>query len=203
MQRTKVVLILTLAFVVALMAAVGVASAKPAVKDDSKKKPSSALKDSAKFRKAVDPAGILVHERRFQRIANANDGTRASGTPGYDASADYVANKLRRAGYEVEVQPFTFPYFEVVNQAFSQTAPEQRDFEPYDLAENTGDYAVMGYSGSGTVEDTQVVPTNDVQIPPPADPGVTSGCETSDFPAETEGKVALIQRGTCPFAQKA
>lgn len=81
MQRTRVVLVLTLAFVVALMAAVGVASAKPAVKDDSKKKPSSALKDSSKLRKAVDPAGILVHERRFQRIANANDGTRASGTP--------------------------------------------------------------------------------------------------------------------------
>lgn len=204
MQRTKVVLVLTLAFVVALMTAMGVASAKPAVKDDSKKKPSSALKDSAKLRRAVDPAGILVHERRFQRIANANEGTRASGTPGYDASADYVANKLRGAGYKVEVQPFTFPYFEVVNQSFSQTTPQQRDFEPYDPAENTGDYFVMVYSGSGTVEDTQVVPTSDVQIPPPAEPpSGTSGCEPSDFPAETEGKVVLIQRGTCSFDRKA
>jgi hypothetical protein len=48
-----------------------------------------------KLRKAVTVAGILQHERAFQRIANNNDGTRASGTPGYDASADYVVKKLR------------------------------------------------------------------------------------------------------------
>ena len=201
MRRTKLVLVLTMAFVVALMAAVGIASAKPA-EEDSKKR-DTALRASAKLRKAVDPAGILVHERRFQRIANANDGTRASGTPGYDASVDYVANKLRRAGYRVEIQNFEFPFFEVVGQSFSQTAPEQRDFEPADPAEGTGDYEVMSYSGSGAVEDTPVVPTDDVEIPPPDQPGVTSGCEASDFPAGTEGKVALIQRGSCTFAQKA
>lgn len=200
MRTTKLVLVLTLALVVALVAAVGVASAKP-TKDDSKKDP--ALRASAKLRKAVDPAGILIHERRFQRIANANEGNRASGTPGYDASVDYVANKLQRAGYRVDVQSFEFPFFEVVNQSFSQTAPEQRDFEPYDASTSTGDYNVMSYSGSGTVEDTLVVPTDDVQIPPPAQPGSTSGCEASDFPAETAGSVALIQRGTCTFAQKA
>lgn len=61
----------------------------------------------------------------------------------------------------------------------------------------------MTYSGSGTVEDALVVPTNDVLIPPPAEPGSTSGCEASDFPAEVAGNVALIQRGTCTFAQKA
>ena len=56
--------------------------------------------------------GILQHERAFQRIANNNGGTRASGTSGYDASARYVARKLRQAGYEVTVQEFTFPFFE-------------------------------------------------------------------------------------------
>ena len=38
---------------------------------------------------------------RLQRIANQNDGTRASGTPGFDASAKYVVKKLRKAGYKV------------------------------------------------------------------------------------------------------
>ncbi len=61
--------------------------------------------------KAVTVAGILSHERAFQQIANQNDGTRASGTPGYDASADYVARQLRRAGYDVRRQTFTFPFF--------------------------------------------------------------------------------------------
>ncbi len=55
--------------------------------------------------------GILQHERAFQRIANDNGGTRASGTPGYDASADYVVDRLERAGYAVRRQTFTFPFF--------------------------------------------------------------------------------------------
>ena len=47
--------------------------------------------NTQKLRDAVTVNGILQHERAFQRIANQNGGTRASGTPGYDASAKYVA----------------------------------------------------------------------------------------------------------------
>jgi Zn-dependent M28 family amino/carboxypeptidase len=47
----------------------------------------------------------------------------------------------------------------------------------------------------------QVVPTNDIVLPSPG--GSTSGCEASDFPAAVAGKIALIQRGTCTFRQKA
>ena len=196
-KKAKVALVLALALLAAVLA-VGVASAAPGDTDPT-------LRASAELRKAVEPASILVHERRLQRIADANGNTRVSGTPGYDASADYVASKLRQAGYEVTRQRFEFPYFVVLSQSFSQTAPQQRTFEPYDLAANTGDYDVMQYSGSGEVTDALVVPTKDVQIPPPAQPGSTSGCEPEDFvPAsETEDQVALIQRGTCPFAQKA
>ena len=64
----------------------------------------------------------------------------------------------------------------------------------------------MEYSGSGTVVDAPVVPTNDVQIPPgPTASSSNSGCEASDFaPAsETEAQVALVQRGTCDFVVKA
>ena len=61
----------------------------------------SAIHDvhTRKLREAVTVNGILQHERAFQRIANHNDGTRASGTLGYDASVDYVAQRMRRAGY--------------------------------------------------------------------------------------------------------
>jgi hypothetical protein len=41
----------------------------------------------------------MAHEQALQNIANANGGTRASGTPGYAASVDYVADTLTDAGY--------------------------------------------------------------------------------------------------------
>ena len=46
--------------------------------------------NTKKLRQNVTVNGILQHERALQRIANINGGTRASGTPGYDASAAYV-----------------------------------------------------------------------------------------------------------------
>ena len=51
-----------------------------------------------------------------------------------------MANKLKAAGYEVTRQKFEFPYFDVLSESFSQTAPQERDFEPYDGL--TGDYDV-------------------------------------------------------------
>jgi Zn-dependent M28 family amino/carboxypeptidase len=53
----------------------------------------------------MDPvANIRLHQLQLQAIADANDGTRASGTPGFDRSADYVANALEDAGYIVPNQ---------------------------------------------------------------------------------------------------
>jgi Zn-dependent M28 family amino/carboxypeptidase len=151
--------------------------------------------DSAKLRKAVTVGGILSHERVFQRIANQNGGTRASGTPGYDASAAYVKKVLKKAGYKVTEQTFTFSFFrELAPAVLEQVSPTPTDYE-------TGTF---DYSASGDVTGA-VVPTNDIVIPPTPTPGSTSGCEPEDFPAAsaTEPQVALIQRGTCTFEVKA
>ncbi|MFI5808552.1 M20/M25/M40 family metallo-hydrolase [Streptomyces sp. NPDC051561] len=43
----------------------------------------------------------------LQQIADAHHGTRASGTPGFDASAAYVADRLRAARLAVHHQSFT------------------------------------------------------------------------------------------------
>jgi Zn-dependent M28 family amino/carboxypeptidase len=149
--------------------------------------------NTKKLRKAVTVSGILQHERAFQRIANENDGTRASGTPGYDASADYVVKKLRKAGYKVKKQEFTFPFFKALAPAeLSEVTPTKRDFE-------TGTF---DYSGSGEVTGT-LVPTKDIVIPPTPEPSSSSGCEASDFtPAPAGLAIALIQRGTCTFEEK-
>ncbi len=151
--------------------------------------------NSKRLRDAVTVGGIMSHERVLQRIANQNGGTRASGTPGYDASAAYVKRVLRDAGYRVSEQEFTFPFYRELGPA------SLRQVSPNSVTYQTGTF---DFSGSGTVTGT-VVPTNDILVPPPAAPGSTSGCEAEDFtPASaTEPQIALIQRGTCFFEIKA
>ena len=56
-------------------------------------------------------SGARGHQAALQAIADANNGIRTSGTPGYDASAEYAAGVLRRAGYDVTVQEFQFQTF--------------------------------------------------------------------------------------------
>ena len=46
--------------------------------------------------------GMYVHLRKLNEIADANNATRAEGTPGFDASVDYVAQTLRDKGFDVE-----------------------------------------------------------------------------------------------------
>jgi len=86
--------------------------------------------NTKKLRNAVTVSGILQHERALQSIANKNDGTRASGTPGFDASVDYVVKKLRKAGYKVKKQPFTFPFFrDLEAPVLSEVSPKARNIE--------------------------------------------------------------------------
>jgi hypothetical protein len=74
--------------------------------------------------------GAFRHLRALQDIASANGGNRAAGTAGYDRSAEYVAEKLREAGYAVRFEAFDFPFFEertppvlIVNASDGQQAP--------------------------------------------------------------------------------
>lgn len=155
--------------------------------------------DSTALRDAVTVDGIVEHLEAFQAIADANGGTRASGTPGYDASAAYVADRLEAAGYSVTVQDFIFDFFEeLVPAEFERISPDPRVF-------TDAEFATMEFSGSGDVTGA-LVPTNDVLVPPGNQANSSSsGCEASDFvPASpTEPQVALVQRGTCTFADKA
>ena len=147
---------------------------------------------SSALREAVSPEGIMEHERRFQAIADDNGGNRAAGTPGYDASADYVAERLRKAGYRVTVQEFELPVFQ-------ETEPARLELEGPDAREYTRgpDFALMEYSGTGQVT-AEVRPVDAVG----EDRG-SSGCEAGDFAGFTEGSVALLRRGACTFEQKA
>ncbi|MQA87908.1 MAG: M20/M25/M40 family metallo-hydrolase [Streptosporangiales bacterium] len=154
-------------------------------------------RQAAKLQRADLLAGVKEHLANFQQIADANDGTRFATSPGYTASAEYVRDRLRRAGYKVSFQEFSFPFFlETAPPEMAQVSPDATTYE-----EGT-DFATMTYSGSGEVE--AAVQPVDLQLPPGAEPNSsTSGCEAADFDGFTSGNIALIQRGTCDFRVKA
>jgi Zn-dependent M28 family amino/carboxypeptidase len=156
--------------------------------------------DTTALRNAVTVKGILAHENAFQKIATRNkvDGvaTRAAGTPGYEASVEYVAGKLRGAGYNVTIQPFSFELFEeTATPILEQVTPTAKSYTA------GTDFFTMEYSGSGDI--TAPVQGVDLTLPPSPTPSSTSGCEATDFAGFTAGNIALIQRGTCTFREKA
>src|SRR3954468_9605614 len=62
---------------------------------------------------AITRAELDAHLTALQRIAGENGGNRSAGTAGYDASADYVAARLRDAGWTVTRQAVPFRYFQL------------------------------------------------------------------------------------------
>ncbi len=155
--------------------------------------------DSSELRDAVTVEGVRAHQAAFQAIADANDDVRNSGSPGYDESAAYVADRMAAAGYNVTIQPFDFPFFQELEPAeLQQIDPVPTDYPYFDAA----GFATMSYSGSGDV--TAVAEGVDI-IDPTGQPAntSTSGCEASDFAGFTAGNIAIIQRGSCTFALKA
>lgn len=148
----------------------------------------------SKLTKAVTVQGMLRHLDAFQSIADAHGGTRASGTPGFTASADYVAGRLEQAGYLVTRQPFQFPFYQEFSSSFAQVAPIPTGYT------DGVDYDLMTFSGAGDV--TGLVVPVDLALTSPATS--TSGCQATDFTGpDLIGKIALMQRGGCGFGVKA
>ena len=129
---------------------------------------------------AITRSELGDHLAALQRIADEHGGTRAVGTPGYDASADYVAARLRDAGWTVERQEVPFGYFEL------RDASVMIDGRKLARAQ---DFQVLTYSGSGSATG------------PLRRSG--SGCARADFSGLQAGEIPLVHRGDCFFRQKA
>jgi hypothetical protein len=150
-----------------------------------------------KLVECVQTNALWQHMQAFWQIAQSNPGpdghpSRNSGEPGYRASVDYVAGLMRKAGYDVTIQPYTFEYFAY------QGVPSMSEVSP-----TAHDYTLVtewnpGRSLGKTTADVQ--PAGGTLIPSTG--GSTSGCDPSDFSSFVAGRVALIQRGTCTFSQK-
>lgn len=130
----------------------------------------------------VSGSSAVAHLQELERIADQNRGTRAVGTPGYDASVDYVAGELRRAGFDVSTPSFDVRTFSVQDQRLT-----------------VGGAPVP----SSVLSFSPATPPGGVTAPLAVlaqDP--TSGCEPADFATMPRGAIAVMRRGTCPFGQK-
>ena len=137
----------------------------------------------SKLLECVTVEGVREHQLALQNIADANNGIRTSGTPGYDASAAYAAQVFSDAGYIVTTQEFQFQTFITLSPSvLEQVAPP-----PAGPVTNN----IMSYSGSG--DNTATVSTL----------AVITGCNASDYAGFPAGSIALISRGACTFALKA
>jgi Zn-dependent M28 family amino/carboxypeptidase len=146
--------------------------------------PGSKVDDSSRLRQEVSVAKIMNHLQSFQAIADANDGTRASGTPGYEASGRYVEKRLKKAGYETERQYFPFTYTEILAENVHENSPTERDVENHVMTASPS-------TPTGGVTADLVSPTT------------ITGCDAAEWGGvDATGKIALVQRGICPFAAK-
>jgi aminopeptidase S len=70
----------------------------------------------------VSDARAMKHLQALQKIADEHDGNRAAGTPGYDASVEYVVDVLRDSGFEAST-----PTFEASEEDDEETSGPQRN----------------------------------------------------------------------------
>ena len=122
----------------------------------------------------VTRAELGQHLDALQRIADRHGGTRAAGTPGYAASADYVAARLKDAGWEVTRQPVPFTYFELHDASLAVGGKRLT---------RADDFQVYSYSGSGEAQG----PLREVGL----------GCGAGDFDALQPGEIPLADAGEC------
>ncbi len=145
---------------------------------------SSAAADFAgALRGRVSTDAMMAHLSKLQDIANAHNGTRAVGTPGYDASVDYVVDTLRHSGFEVQTPQFEARVFHADPGSVS-VGGKTAEARAVEFSIGTGPDGISGPLVQARVEDTP-------------------GCTASDYDGlPVQGAVVLVDRGSCPFSQK-
>jgi Zn-dependent M28 family amino/carboxypeptidase len=146
--------------------------------------PRSGTDFAAALRGRVSTDAMMAHLTKLQDIANANGNTRAVGTPGYDASVDYVVGKLRDKGFDVQTMQFEAHVFHAEPGSVT-------------VADKKFDAHALEYSPA-----TPPAGVTGPLVAVPTDP--SPGCNAADYDnLPVNGAVVLVDRGTCPFAQKA
>jgi Zn-dependent M28 family amino/carboxypeptidase len=141
---------------------------------------------------SVDPArelaakvtidGVYVHLQKLDDIAKANRNSRAEGTPGYDASVDYVAGLLRDKGFDV-----TTPEFERV--AVDQPGKPTLTVAGRSFAVSQASPLVNTPAGGLSA--------------PTYRPVEAAGCAATDYgPVDVKGAFAVVDDTACSVVDK-
>ncbi|MDJ0393256.1 M28 family peptidase [Rhodococcus sp. G-MC3] len=132
---------------------------------------------------AVTGDAVVAHLAELERIAGNNNGNRAAGTSGYDASVDYVVGALDAAGFDVETPEFEFDQFTADTQLLS-AGDRQLSVDAFTYSPPT--------PGDGITAPVVAAPKDD-----------SPGCEATDYDGlDVAGAIVVVDRGVCPFGAK-
>ena len=127
---------------------------------------------------------IIGHLEQFQQIADDHGGNRQTGTPGYQASVDYVSRLLTEKGFDVYIDEFEAGVFDVQTESLR--------------VDDTG-FPVRAVEHSAVSPDGGV--TGPLLVAPDEQ---AQGCTAADYgTAAVDGAVAVAWRGGCSLADKA
>lgn len=171
-----------LAMLPAALAVIALTAFSTGCSHRSSEQTTGAAEFASALRGKVTTDAMMAHLSKLQDIANANNGTRAVGTPGYEASVDYVVKTLRDSGFDVQTPEFSARVFHAEKPELTVGGrPVEARALDFSLGTPPG-----GVSGP--------------LVPAPAN---SLGCAASDYgDLPVRGAVVLVDRGTCPFAQK-
>ncbi len=130
----------------------------------------------------VTADGMYTHLTKLQDIADANDKSRANGTPGYDASVDYVVGFLKDRGFDVQT-------------------PE---FELLERSEGGNPQLTVGGRNFRVEQASLLITTprdglNAITLRPPT----AAGCRSADYASvSVKGAIAVVDDTRCSVVDK-
>ncbi|MBZ4319239.1 M28 family metallopeptidase [Streptomyces huiliensis] len=182
--RTALAALISTAVATPVLLSAAPADARPA--DGPARQHQKAERLARQLERDASAKGAYRHLRAFQRIADANGGNRAAGTPGHEASAAYVHRLLRQAGYRVSYQWFDFWQAKTLTEKLSVVSPDAREVK-----------VVAGRYTPSTAPDGLRAALAAARV------DATPGCTPDDYAAGAfTGRIALVKRGGCTYAEK-
>ena len=170
--------------VLMLAIAVGGCGRTDAPKTGTPAEPSTPASEFAtELQEKVGVDAMMAHLTKLQEFADANGGNRALGSPGYAASVDYITNTLKDKGFDVTTDEFEvrLPFADEPSVIVGGQGVKAA---PLNFTIGTPPEGVTGPLVPARVEDSP-------------------GCTAGDYDGlGASGAIVLVDRGTCPFAEK-
>ncbi len=149
---------------------------------------------AAALRDAVDADAMLADLAALESLTREHGGTRAAGGDGNASAADWIADQLRAAGYEVTLDSVFVPLF-------AQTGPGELEILALGgpALEGPRDFKAMLLSPSGDV----TAPLFALGFDPDAQPEDRNGigCDADAWGGVPAGAIVLVQPGPCRARQ--